>query len=66
MGVNPNCAGFNPDGTPKQLRVVLDNAEQATIGNYYLTGKEQEEAEDAFFGDNPTNKIKHKRQDNED
>ena len=61
LGVNENCAGFNSDGTKKNLRVVIDNARAAVIGGYYLTGEEQDEATDAFFADNSTSKFKHKR-----
>ena len=65
LGVNENCAGFN-NGKPKKLRVVIDNARQTTIGASYKTGREQEEAADAFFDANLTSKFKHKRRDNED
>ncbi|MBQ6617217.1 MAG: hypothetical protein IJH67_12715 [Thermoguttaceae bacterium] len=61
LGVNENCAGFNSDGTKKNLRVVIDNARATVIGGYYLTGEEQDEATDAFFADNSTSKFKHKR-----
>ena len=66
LGVNPNCAGKYKDGTKKELRVVIDNAREDTIGNYYLTGKEQDRAADAFLEENATSRFKHKRQDNED
>ncbi|MBR5709642.1 MAG: hypothetical protein IKX40_02700 [Thermoguttaceae bacterium] len=66
LGVNENCAGFNPDGTKKILRVVIDNARGAMIGNYYLTGEEQDRAADAFFEDNATSKFEHKRRNDND
>ncbi len=66
LKVNENCAGFNKDGTPKKLRVALDNASETVIGASYKTGREQEEAADAFFDANLTSKFKHKRRDNED
>lgn len=61
LGVNENCAGYNKDGSPKKLRVVIDYAREASIGGSYKTGEEGDEAADAFLQANLTNKIKHKQ-----
>lgn len=57
LEVNENCAGFNADGSKKKLRVVIDNVRESQIGAYFLTGKKQDEAADAFLQEHLTSRL---------
>ena len=53
IGVDENCAGNNPDGRPKALRLAIDRTREANAnGGCYITGdRDIKKARDSFYND---------------